>query len=393
MKRLGLVLAVFWFSASIAQSQSSSQFSGLNTSLNANAGGAGTVGTAFTAPPGSDAALVTWTASYSAPPASVTMLLQASLDNSTWFTLDTSTAVAGELRNIETSARFFRCNISAVSGAVNKTCSFVLKRSNSAVSSGGSIFAGNVTAGGDVTSGDQFLAANGTIGAPSYSFTNDSDSGLYSFGPGQIGLSINGAMRTYWNGTTMQQVVGAIQVPDGTALLPSYTFTSEPTLGFWRSAAGTTTHQGTLNVTSNFNGALNVAAGASNALLWNSRTAMYSPANGVLNINQQNSSTGSQIKVDALPTIASGFGTSAAISAGSTPFAGSLNIGTGGVATTGVINFNGTAFPSAPFCVVSTRLGNNAVTGAQPSTTAMIINASTAWAANEIVSWICVSAK
>lgn len=183
MKRIvGLTLAVLALSSSQISSQSSAQFSGLNTSLNAVAGGAGTVGTPFTAPPGSDAALVTWTTSYSAPPASVTMLLQASLDNTTWFTLDTSTAVAGELRNIATSARFFRCNISAVSGAVNKTCSFVLKRSNAAVSSQGSVFAGTV-------SSNRFLAGDGTAGAPSYSFTSEPGIGWYRGSAGWIGFA------------------------------------------------------------------------------------------------------------------------------------------------------------------------------------------------------------
>lgn len=173
MRRVSLALAAILLSISgSGQAQTSMSFSTPQTSLSANAGGAGTVGTAFTAPPGNDAALVTWTTSYSAPPASVTMLLQASLDNSTWFTLDSSTAVAGELRNIATAARFFRCNISAVSGAVNKTCSFVLKRSNAATSSAGTTFVGNVTSGG------RFLASDGTATAPSFSFTNYLGNGL-----------------------------------------------------------------------------------------------------------------------------------------------------------------------------------------------------------------------
>lgn len=181
MKRIAIVLAVLALCSSGIQAQQSMSFGISRTSLSAVSGGAGTVGTAFAAPPGGDAALITWTASYSAPPASVTMLLEASLNNSTWFTLDSSTAVGGEIRVIASSANFYRCNISAVSGAVNKTCSFVLRRTNSATQ--GSTFAGNVTAGGE------FLASNGTAALPSYSFTSEPGLGWYRGSTGWLGFA------------------------------------------------------------------------------------------------------------------------------------------------------------------------------------------------------------
>lgn len=328
-KVIGLALAAILLCGSEALSQTSMSFSISQTSLSANAGGAGTIGTAFTAPPGSDAALVTWTTSYSAPPASVTMLLQASLDNSTWFTLDSSTAVGGELRNIATSARFFRCNISAVSGAVNKTCSFVLKRSNAATSSSGTTFAG------DVTSGGEFYASNGTSGAPSYSFT------------------------------------------------------SEPTLGFWRSAAGAVTLQGGLATTAS----LQLTGATTNGeVRMSGNTILQAPAGGTLALLNFSRTIGSTFKVDALPTIASGFGTSPAVTAGSTPFAGSVDVGTGGVAASGVITFGGTAFPSAPFCVIGSSTGTYQLRSVTTTTTIQLI-ANVAFTASDKISWICVSAK
>jgi hypothetical protein len=44
--------------------------------------------------------------------------------------------------------------------------------------------------------------------------------------------------------------------------------------------------------------------------------------------------------------------------AGSTPFAGAVNVGSPNSVTLGVINFNGTAFPSAPFCVANDSNNN-----------------------------------
>jgi hypothetical protein len=109
-------------------------------------------------------------------------------------------------------------------------------------------------------------------------------------------------------------------------------------------------------------------------------------------LTSNNGSIGSRLKFDALPTIASGFGGSPSVVAGSVPMDGSVNVGTGGVATTGVITFNGAAFPSAPNCVYSTTT-TNAVTRGTPTTTQLTLNSTTAWLANDIVTWHCFSAK
>lgn len=114
-------------------------------------------------------------------------------------------------------------------------------------------------------------------------------------------------------------------------------------------------------------------------------------AAGALTISTS-ATIGSRLKIDALPTVASGFGTSPAVTAGSTPFAGSVNVGTGGAATAGTLNFNGTAFPSAPFCIADTASSNTA-TRVSPSTTQIAFNTTVAWTASDVVSWVCVSAK
>jgi hypothetical protein len=172
---------------------------------------------------------------------------------------------------------------------------------------------------------------------------------------------------------------------DGTALLPCYSFASEPTLGFWRSSAGNVTLQGTLNVTSGMRG------GATSFIGWTSRAAFSSPGVSAVNVVDATGVFGAQFNVGALPTIASGFGTSPSVTAGSTPLAGSVNVGTGGVATTGLINFGGTAFPSAPFCLVQAQ--GNYIVRPVTSATQLQINSNSAFAASDIVSWICISSK
>lgn len=205
---------------------------------------------------------------------------------------------------------------------------------------------------------------------------------------------------------------GQLLFPDGTSLLPSIAFASEPTLGFWRSAAATVNFVGTkLNVTlvdsttgtltlggtSNVsvNGgitvATNVFVGATGSWGTTSKGRIQSLNDGQFTLQNNGLSLGSTVKVDALPTVASGFGTGPAITAGSTPFAGSINVGTVTPGTGGVINFNGTAFPSAPFVVCQDDTSLIAVR-CTATTTQMTITA-VALTASDVVSWIAVSSK
>ncbi len=64
---------------------------------------------------------VTWQTVYSAAPSTVTVLLQSSLDGSSWSTIDTSTNTAGEIRTVSGSFAFLRINNSAVTGGAGKT--------------------------------------------------------------------------------------------------------------------------------------------------------------------------------------------------------------------------------------------------------------------------------
>lgn len=122
------------------------------------------------------------------------------------------------------------------------------------------------------------------------------------------------------------------------------------------------------------------------------RSAISFPADGILAFKRNDTNVGVDLKFDALPTVASGFGTSPAITAGSTALAGSVNVGTGGVATSGVINFNGAAFPSAPFCT-ATPTTSNIVQRVASSTTQLTLTVTSAWTASDVIFFQCISSK
>jgi hypothetical protein len=197
------------------------------------------------------------------------------------------------------------------------------------------------------------------------------------------------------SGVTGGGVVTAPQVlfPDGTSGAPAIAFASAPTTGFFLSAPTSVTLAGSggLIATSlQSNTTINLAAAS--IFYWATRGVMNSPADGIFALKPNAQTMGVEIKVDALPTIASGFGTAPSVSAGSTPYSGSINIGTGGTATTGVITFNGAAFPSAPFCQASPTT-TNSLTRASSSTTQLTLTTTTAWTTGDVVNWICPSAK
>lgn len=64
---------------------------------------------------------ITWNARYSATPTTVTIVLQGSMDDTNWFTLDTTTSTAGEVRSIETTVPFIRASLTVKTGSFNTT--------------------------------------------------------------------------------------------------------------------------------------------------------------------------------------------------------------------------------------------------------------------------------
>lgn len=86
------------------------QFGVPSKSLDALAGTTATNGTEY-ALPGQDGSSITWQSVFSSAPSAVNVVLQLSNDGITYYTVDTSTNTAGEIRTFNTSARFARARL------------------------------------------------------------------------------------------------------------------------------------------------------------------------------------------------------------------------------------------------------------------------------------------
>jgi hypothetical protein len=80
------------------------------------------------------------------------------------------------------------------------------------------------------------LAPNGTVGAPSYSFTNDTDTGVYLDGVGQLSFAVAGGRNFTCTATVFQHDV-VTRIVDGAAATPGLAFNNDPDTGMYRSSA------------------------------------------------------------------------------------------------------------------------------------------------------------
>lgn len=80
--------------------------------------------------------------------------------------------------------------------------------------------------------------ANGTEAAPAVSFENDPDSGVYRIGADNLGLSIGGTKRLDISATTLTSTLLAL-LPDGTVGAPAFSFSGDTDTGIYRSATDT----------------------------------------------------------------------------------------------------------------------------------------------------------
>ena len=84
----------------------------------------------------------------------------------------------------------------------------------------------------------QLLAPLGAVGTPTYSFTGDANTGLYSPGADQVSLVTNGVAQLALT-TTTATFAGVVRVPFGVVGGPGISFDGDGTTGFYRSAAST----------------------------------------------------------------------------------------------------------------------------------------------------------
>lgn len=71
--------------------------------------------------------LVTWQTYFGTNPGSITIQIQTSNDDTNWFTTASSTTVTGEVGTFQTSAKFIRARINAISGGDDITVEIVSK--------------------------------------------------------------------------------------------------------------------------------------------------------------------------------------------------------------------------------------------------------------------------
>jgi hypothetical protein len=233
------------------------------------------------------------------------------------------------------------------------------------------------------------LLLGGWLGGPAYAqgpYSSQITRALRAFKA--TAQTFTGAV-TFSGGAIIGGTTSTAKFADGTSGAPSIAFASETTLGFWRAGAGLIGAGATITLNPS-NGQINVTTGGSFRSSNFGTKLIFPTANGLANFQNNGDTIGVQFKFDALPTVASGFGTSPAVTAGSTPMAGSVNVGTG-ASSSGVVNFNGTAFPSAPFVVC---MDDSSILAVKcTATTTQLTISAVAFTASDVISWMAVSSK
>ena len=98
---------------------------------------------------------------------------------------------------------------------------------------------GNIVATGSIDCGTQFLGlSTDTATAPSFSFTGDTDTGIFRTGTNSLGLTTGGTVRLTLSTSALVSTL-PFDAPDGTAGAPAFTFSGDPDTGIFRPATNT----------------------------------------------------------------------------------------------------------------------------------------------------------
>lgn len=92
---------------------------------------------------------------------------------------------------------------------------------------------------------------NGSASAPTWSFANSTNAGLYRVGTDNIGFSTSGTLRLDLDTARVLSTL-PFRGPDGSSSAPTYSFGSETTLGFYRAASSTIGVRGHFLPSSNY---------------------------------------------------------------------------------------------------------------------------------------------
>lgn len=113
---------------------------------------------------------------------------------------------------------------------------------NSDLSDIATAITGSIAADGQTAITGALKGANGTAAAPSYGFNSDPNTGMYRIGADNLGFSVGGTkiVDIASTGVTITGALtptGTFVAPDGTVLLPSYTFANDLDCGLYRIGA------------------------------------------------------------------------------------------------------------------------------------------------------------
>jgi len=318
MRKIIALVALVCFALLINQSvyaQKLASYGLLNSSLSTSSTGVVT-GTAFALPSGY-ASIITWTVT--ADGSALSVNLEGSNDNISWFTMDSQTTATGGLKNFGfTAVKFTRCSQVSRTGGTATTCSFVVSR-------------GYITS-GSVGNLSRILVGNGTVTAPSFSFTAESTKGFYSQGANSIGVAFGGVevFRMSTSGLNVASDVIGLRLG-----------TSSDTILLRGGAAGKVTLTGTTPMFQ-----LGGTSSSFVAIKQSGTTLLVRLADDSANagIQVSDATIASRILMGAnplvsstAPTISSGFGTSPSVANNNGTAAFTINVGTGGTATSGVV--------------------------------------------------------
>ena len=87
-------------------------------------------------------------------------------------------------------------------------------------------------------SGLPYQGVSGTVGAPQYSFNGDTTTGIYRIAAGNVGVATSGVLRLDVSATAVTSTLPIVG-PAGAAATPTYTFTGDTTTGLYSAAAST----------------------------------------------------------------------------------------------------------------------------------------------------------
>nr|QBK92750.1 MAG: hypothetical protein LCPAC401_03880 [Pithovirus LCPAC401] len=127
----------------------------------------------------------------------------------------------------------FRFNASATTGLFSATPGEL-----SLAATGVDVFTAKTGSEGVVLNVGAAKVPDGTSALPTYSFSSDPNTGMYSAGADNTGFASGGAQIINIAPEGMTVVSGIMDTPDGTAGAPSFTFTADLTSGMYKSGDG-----------------------------------------------------------------------------------------------------------------------------------------------------------